>query len=188
MERNAAVLPNELALAAAAPTEPAAFGMLYDHYFPKVYRYIRYRVGDPATADDLTAQVFERAFTKIKSYRPDLAPFATWLFAITRHAVINASRHRRPHVALGSQPEQPNLAPPLEEYVIADEEKNRLLAAVADLPERERELIALKFGAGLTNREIAKLTGMKDGNVGVILFRTLRKLRNVLEAKEGDRA
>ena len=98
MDGTVAVLPNELALVARATAEPAAFATIYDHYFPRVYNYVRYRVGDAETTDDLTAQVFERALVNIGRYRPERAPFAAWLFAIARNAVsdyLRAQRRRR---------------------------------------------------------------------------------------------
>ncbi len=98
MDGTVAVLPNELALVARATAEPAAFAAIYDHYFPRVYNYVRYRVSDAETADDLTAQVFERALVNIGRYRPKRGPFAAWLFAIARNAVsdyLRAQRRRR---------------------------------------------------------------------------------------------
>ena len=67
----------------------------YDHYFPRVYNDVRYRVGDAETADDLTAQVFERALVNIGRYRRERAPFAAWLFAIARNAVSDCLRAQR---------------------------------------------------------------------------------------------
>jgi len=92
MDGTIAVLPNELALVARATAEPAAFAAIYDHYFPRVYNYVRYRVRDVETADDITAQVFERALVSIGSYRPERAPFSAWLFAIAHNPIsINDS-------------------------------------------------------------------------------------------------
>lgn len=95
MDGTVAVLPNELALVARATAEPAAFAAIYDHYFPRVYNYVRYRVRDTETADDVTAQVFERALVCIGSYRPERAPFAAWLFAIVRNAVNDYLRAQK---------------------------------------------------------------------------------------------
>ena len=88
-------LPNELALVTQASADVAAFGALYDHYFARVYNYVRYRLPDAASADDITAQVFERALNKIDAYRPEKAPFAAWLFAIARNAVNDHLRRQQ---------------------------------------------------------------------------------------------
>jgi RNA polymerase sigma-70 factor (TIGR02952 family) len=186
MDGTVAVLPNELALVARARAEPAAFATIYDHYFPRVYNYVRYRVRDAGTADDITAQVFERALVSIGSYRPDRAPFAAWLFGIARNAVndhLRAQRRRR-WLSLEVLRGRPSAEPQPEEVTIHSETRAELLTAVARLSDRERDLIALKFAAGLTNRRIAELTGLSESNVGVILYRAVRRLRAKLSAKE----
>ena len=188
MDGTAAVLANELALVARATAEPAAFADIYDHYFPRVYNYVRYRVQDAETADDITAQVFERALVNIGRYHPERAPFAAWLFAIARNGVNDYFRAQkrgrwfslgvlRDWASVESRPEP-------EEIVVHNETRAELLAAVARLSDRERDLIALKFAAGLTNRRIAELTGLGASNVGVILYRAVRRLRAELSAKE----
>jgi len=186
MDGTAAVLPNELALVARATAEPAAFAAIYDHYFPRIYNYVRYRVRDAETADDLTAQVFERALVSIGSYRPERAPFAAWLFAIARNAVNDhlCAQRCRHWLSLEVLRDRPSSEPQPEEVVIRNEMHAEMLAAVARLSDRERDLIALKFAAGLTNRRIAELTGLSESNVGVILYRAIRRLRAELNAKE----
>jgi len=186
MDGTVAVLPNEPALVARATVEPAAFAAIYDHYFPRVYNYVRYRVGDAETADDVTAQVFERALARIGSYRPERAPFAAWLFAIARNAVTDhlRARKRRRWLSLDVLRDQASAAPRPEEVVLHHETRAELLAAVARLSDRERDLIALKFAAGLTNRRIAELTGLSANHVGVILYRAVRRLRAELSAEE----
>lgn len=186
MDGTVAVLPNEQALVAQAVAEPAAFAAIYDHYFPRVYNYARYRVGDAQTADDLTAQVFERVLVKIGEYRPERRPFAAWLFAIARNAVNDHLRaqQRHPWLSLEAVRGRASTAPSPEVVVERDESRSELLDAVARLSERERELVALKFAAGLTNRTIADLTGLSEGNVGVVLYRAMRRLRVVLATKE----
>jgi RNA polymerase sigma-70 factor (ECF subfamily) len=180
------VLPDEQALVARAAAEPTAFTALYNHYFPRVYNYVIYRVGDSETAYDLTAQIFERVLMNIDRYRPDRASFRTWLFTIARNTMSNyfsrqRQRRRIPFEVLGRHSSE---GPQPEEYVIRNETYAELLAAVARLSQRERDLIALKFAAGLTNRAIAKLTGLSESNVGVILFRAIRKLRAELSPGE----
>jgi RNA polymerase sigma-70 factor (ECF subfamily) len=168
--------------------EPAAFAALYDHYFRRVYNYVRYRVQAAQAADDIVAQVFERALGRIESYRPERAPFGVWLFAIARNAVndyLRAKRRRR-WLSLEVLRDRASAEPRPEEVAIHSETRAELLAAVARLSDRERDLIALKFAAGMTNRRIAKLTGLSESNVGVILYRTVRRLRAELCANELD--
>ena len=186
MDGTAAVLANELALVARAKAEPAAFAAIYDHSFARVYSYVRCRVGDAAVADDITAQVFERVLVSIGSYRSERAPFAAWLFAIARNAVtdhLRAQRRRR-WLSLDVLRDRASAEPQPEEVVLDNETRAGLLAAVARLSDRERDLIALKFAAGLTNRRIAEIMDLSASNVGVILYRAMRKLRAELSAEE----
>ena len=181
-----AVLANERALVVRATAEPAAFAAIYDHYFPRVYNYVRYRVGDADVADDLTAQIFERTLMRIGDYRADRGSFAAWLFAIARNAINDHLRAqgRRRWLSLELLRHQASTKPQPEEIVVRDETRAELLAALARLTDRERDLIALKFAAGLTNRRIAELTGLSESNVGVILYRAARRLRVELSVGE----
>lgn len=137
-------------------------------------------------ADDVTAQVFERALVNIDSYRPERAPSAAWLFAIARNGVndyLRAQKRGR-WLSLEALRDRASAEPRPEEVAIRNETRAELLAAVARLSDRERDRIGLKFGAGLTNRRIADLTGLGESNVGVILYRAVRRLRAELSAKE----
>lgn len=189
MNATVAILPNEATLVAQAAAEPAAFAAIYDHYFKRIYNYVRYRVADAATADDLAAQIFERVLVNLERYRPDRAPFAGWLFAIARNAVNDHLRAQQRHrwLSLEALRGRSSPEPTPEAAVVHDETRAELLAAVARLSSRERDLIALKFAAGLTNRRIAQLTGLSQSNVGVILYRTVRRLRAELSSVEGAR-
>jgi RNA polymerase sigma-70 factor (TIGR02952 family) len=186
MDGTVAALANEPALVARATAEPAAFAAIYDHYFPCVYNYVRYRVRDADTADDLTAQIFERTLISIGSYRPEQAPFAAWLFAIARNAVNDYLRAQRRHrwLSLEALRDRASADPQPEEVAMHHETHAEVLAATSRLSDREQDLIALKFAAGLTNRRIAELTGLSESNVGVILYRTVRRLRAELSNRK----
>ena len=179
MDGTIAMLPNEAALAARAMAEPAAFVAIYDHYFPRVYNYVRYRVREADAADDITSEVFERAWVNMGRYRSERAPFAVWLFAIARNAVNDHLRAqwRRCWLSLEALHDRPSSDPLPEEIAARNETRARLLLAVAHLSERERDILGLKFGAGLTNRNIGELAGLSESNVGVILYRAVRRLR-----------
>ena len=179
MDGSIAVLPNELALVAQATTEPAAFAVIYDHYFPSIYNYVRYRVVDADITDDLTAQVFEKVLGSLEGYHPERGAFAAWLFTIARNMVndhLRAKRRRR-WLSLDILRGKANPASQPEETIVRNETRAELLRAVTRLSDREQDLLTLKFVAGLSNGRIAELTGLSQSNVGVILYRTVRSLR-----------
>ncbi len=182
MERTAAALPNEAALLTDSRVDPAAFAGLYDYYFPRVYAYVRYRVTGAQVADDLVSLVFSRALAHLESYDAARGTFAMWLMSIARNAVNDWLRRqkRRPWLSLDLLRDRPASDTPPEETVLRKEQTEHLLRAVATLDDRQRDLLGLKFAAGLTNRRIAELTGLSESNVGVILYRTVRKLRERL--------
>jgi len=177
---------NEVLFATRAVNDPAAFAPIYDHYFPRVYNYIRYRVRGADETDDLTARTFERALDRIDTFDPERSTFAPWLFAIARNAVNDhlRARRRRRWVSLEWLAGRGSDAPAAEEVLIGQERRSRLLAAVSRLSRREQDVLSLKFAAGRTNRQIAGLTGLGESNVAVILHRAVRKLRSVLRDEE----
>ena len=155
------------------------FADQYVEYLPRVLNYIRLRVPDEDTAQELTAQTFERALSRLHTLR-DQGAFGGWLFRIARTTVAGYYRRRKPLLPLESAAERPSPEPSAEQGVVQSQEVAALREALAQLSDREQEIIRLRFVAGLTNRAIAKSMGLREGNVAVILFRALRKLRRIL--------
>jgi RNA polymerase sigma factor (sigma-70 family) len=163
----------------------AEFSELYNDYFPKVFAYVYGRVQDKETSLDIVADVFEKAYVKMRSLRsPD--SFGSWLFTIARNEVSSHWRREKPAAKaaqeaaiekeLHGHPKNP------EETVLHKERLAALSALVRQLPRREQEIIALKFDAELTNREIAGILSTSEVNVRVTIFRALRKLRERMQA------
>ena len=179
-------ITNEQALVARAKADPAAFAAIYDHYYPRIFNYVMMCLGNPDAANDVTAGVFEKVLNTLDSYRPDRGEFGGWIFVIARSAVNSQQRadKRRRWLPLAKIDDLPANEPGPEATAALREEHARLLSAVGVLAAHEQEILALKFGADLTNREIAKLVGRSESNIGVILYRGLRTLRSALEEKE----
>jgi RNA polymerase sigma-70 factor, ECF subfamily len=155
------------------------FAHRYQEYLPRVLNYIRLRVADEDTAQELTAQTFERALSRVHTLR-DPGAFGGWLFRIARTIVAGYYRRRKLLLPLESAVDCPSPEPSVEGQLVQSQEIVALRAALAQLSDREQEIIRLRFVAGLTNRAIAKSMGLREGNVAVILFRALRKLRHTL--------
>lgn len=159
------------------------FEMFYNHYFPKIYNYIRYRINDPHETDDLTSKVFERAIVHANRFNSERGTFSAWIYAIANNLVIDYFKSKSGKGGKVSFDLLSNTVSDqkgLEHKIIDQELKNNLLAALQELDDEKRTLIALKFWSGMNNREIAAMTGMSESNVGVTLYRTLRQLKLIL--------
>lgn len=162
--------------AAARPS----FAQVYDDHVYDVYGFLAYRVGRRDDAEDLTQVVFERAFSAWGRFDPARAAPLTWLLAIARNVLID---HWRADRSAAHEPfdadsaHAPVQAGPESDLGLAPE----LEAALAALSDRERELLALRFGADLTGAQIAALTGDTLAAIQQALSRALRRLRAHLE-------
>jgi RNA polymerase sigma factor (sigma-70 family) len=152
----------------------------YAEYLPRVLNYMRLRVEGETLAQDLTAQTFERAVSRLHTLRDERA-FGGWLFSIARSVVAGYYRSHHGTVSLESIEERVVVEVSVESRLIHSEELDALREALHLLSEREQEIIRLKFVAGLTNRAIGKAMGLREGNVAVILYRALRKLRRTMQ-------
>lgn len=155
---------------ASPPPAPSDFDALYRDSRDDLFAYLTYLVGDRALAEELTAAAFERAFRKRTLFRPGRGDLRGWLFGIARNAAIDELRRGGLQTALDFAPE------PVAGSTDADD---RLFVAEAmrRLQPRDRELVALKFFAGLDNDQIAKVVGISRSNAGTQLHRAMTRLR-----------
>lgn len=181
----------ELALRARRH-DPKAFATLYDRYVSKIYHYIYYKVGNVAEAEDLTAQVFLRAWEAIGSYEWREHPFSAWLFRIARNLVVDYHRARRDMIPL-DEPEDrvPSWAvsetPPaevvLQDYLTVEQ----LRKALTQLTDEQQEVIILRFLEGYSTAEVAAIMGKRAGAIRGLQFRGLSALREIFhEEDEAD--
>ena len=168
------VLPRRLASWIA--TEPD-WDQVYAEQLPRVLNFFRYRLGNTADAEDLTARTFEKAWRARHRYRRDLAGFSTWLLTIARNVAIDHLRARQRYEPLDAATDVASPSQTPEQQALRNAEADRLAALLATLEPRQRELIAMKYGAEMTNRAIAHATGLSESNVGTILHRAVETLR-----------
>lgn len=176
-------------MSAAQEVESARdiFAELYEEFLPKVFRYVRYRVNNTHVTEDLTSTVFEKALTNFEKFSRDKASFSTWIFAIARNVVIDHYRvqGRRRTVSLEeAEIEVASNELPPDEALVRMEEREKLHACVSRLSDEEQEIISLKFGSELNNRQIAKMLGLSESNVGTRLYRAVRKVRDSFQETE----
>lgn len=166
-----------------APLRDETFAALYEAQFDRVYAFVHFRTADAATAEDIAAEVFTRAWSKLPD-PDDRNAAAAWLFTTTRRLIVD--HYRRPRLqdlASVDQSAHPS-SPSPEGAAFSSERLAMLTRCLTDLSDRERDVIGLRFVARLRNREIGSLVRTSEGNVAKILHRALRKLRARL-ATEG---
>jgi RNA polymerase sigma-70 factor (ECF subfamily) len=161
-------------LSGTARTE--GFAELYERTFPRVYAYVASLLRDRSAAEDVTAQAFERAYRKRRTYRASRGSMDAWLFGIARNAALDELRKRKRRAVLEADPEDTGSVSPEDQAELALR-REAVRAALGSLDGQERDLIALKFAGGLSNGEIARVLRMSESNVGTRLHRTITKLR-----------
>jgi RNA polymerase sigma-70 factor, ECF subfamily len=156
------------------------FEALYRAARDDVYAYVATLLRDRSAAEDVTAAAFERAYRKQRTYKAARGTERAWLFGIARNAALDELRRRKRAAALAADPVDVDAAPPED---AAEEALRRaaVRAALERIEPRERELIALKFHAGLDNSEIAAVLGVSVSNAGTQLHRAMTKLREAVE-------
>jgi RNA polymerase sigma-70 factor, ECF subfamily len=164
---------------AATDGDAEALGRLYDALVDPVYRYVAVRLRRREDAEDVTQLVFERIVAALPRYRHNGRPFAAWAFRIARNAVIDHQRRLRPTEPLGSIAEPADRAG-LEDRALRDEEIRELRAAIRRLTPDQQEALALRYAAGLSAEEAARVMGRQAGTIRGLTFRAIEALRRQL--------
>ena len=164
---------------ARALEEPEAFGVLYERYGVRVYRYLRSKTLSNEEAADLTQTVFLKAFASLGSYRGDRTPFVAWLFRIARNASIDAHRRQKRAAAVDAvdwlQPA--NDPPDPAEAAMRRERLEKLRRLLLELDAQKRDLLVLRFGGGLSSSQIAAVVGKSESSVKKQLWRIISALK-----------
>jgi RNA polymerase sigma-70 factor, ECF subfamily len=164
----------------AAGGDAAAFAALYDHFAPRVRRFLRYRVGDAELAEDLLQQTFLKMIEALPRYHQTGVPFGAWVFRVARNLVIDELRTAHPAAPLELADDRPCLADdPVVEAIRADD-RERLLAAMKMLPTDQRDVLAWRFLAELSPAETAVLMGRNTEAVRSLQYRAICAMRTLL--------
>ena len=169
---------DDLALAATAG-DVEALGRLYDALVDPIYRYVAMRLRRREDAEDVTQLVFERIVAALPRYRHNGRPFGAWAFRIARNAVIDHQRRARPTEPLGAISE-PSDGMLLETLSLRDEEIRELRDAIRSLTPDQQEALALRYGAGMSAEEAARVMGRQAGTIRGLTFRAIESLRRKL--------
>jgi len=159
-----------------------AFGELYDHYVTMVHRYVYHRVGDRATAEDVTSETFVRALRRIDSLSFQGRDVGAWLVTIARNIIfdhVKSSRYRL-EVATADMRDADRVTEGPEDAVVAHLTNQQLLECVRQLGSEQQECITLRFLQGLSVSETAEIMGKKDGAIKALQHRAVRRLAGLL--------
>jgi RNA polymerase sigma-70 factor (ECF subfamily) len=174
----------ETASAPASETAPSSwdrFEALYRTSRDDVYSYVATLLRDRAAAEDVTALAFERAYRRRRTFDRRRGEERAWLFGIARNAALDELRRRRRVATLTAEPEDTESQAPHDSAEVALR-RTVVREALAKLPGRDREVVALKFHAGLSNAELARVLGVSESNAGTVLHRAMEKLRKACDA------
>ena len=160
-----------------------AFGALYDRFQPEIVRYLAHRVGDAEVAQDLSQQVFLKAWQAIPRYESRGVPFRAWLYRMAHNQMVDHFRTRRVTTDLeGVDPPEEAQA---ERLLLAGELNAALERALARLSEDHRQVLVLRFLMEKSAREISEIMGRKEVTVRGLQMRALQALRRTIEETGG---
>jgi RNA polymerase sigma-70 factor (ECF subfamily) len=170
-------------MAVPGPAEAVSsetFEELYRRAFPRVYAYVATLLRDRSAAEEVTAQAFERAYRRRRTYKARRGSPDAWLFGIARNAALDELRRRKRRLSLEVDPVDA-AAVPADEHADRALRRETVRAALAALAPHERDLLALKYSGGLSNAEIARVLGASESNAGTRLHRVIEKLRKACD-------
>lgn len=172
-------------VARAREGEAQAFGVLYDHYQPQIYRFIFLKVSRREEAEDLTHQVFLSAWKNVRGYENLGHPFSSWLYQIARNQVIDHYRVRKPEVDLEAIEAQQLATHENHEATLDGRlEIEKVRHAMKELSQEYQDVIIMRFVEELSVRETAEALGKSEGSVKVMQHRAIKELKKILGEKE----
>jgi len=158
------------------------FERMYEDYFPKIYNFIFYRLLHKQDTEDLVSEIFLKVARNIFSFNAQKASFNTWIFTIARNTLTDYFRRHKKTVSLDDVDFDLTGVDYTAQYEsIEDEELKSVYQTLTRLDDRSRQILALKYFAELSNREISKLTGINESTVSTICSRGREKLRQFLQ-------
>ena len=170
-------LPDERRLVQKAKAgDPEAFAQLYDAYVDSIYRYIYFRVSDDVLTEDLTSQVFLKAWEYLDRYQAGSSPYIAWLYTIARNLVIDHYRTKRETVNLDDIVHIRAHEPSPDDEVQSRFEIQEMRAAIQYLTDEQQQVLILRFSAGLSTERVAEIMEKREGAIRALQMRALQSL------------
>ncbi len=182
---NSAPLPEERQLVQSAKSGNSdAFAQLYDAYLDRVYRYVYFHVSDDQTAEDITSQVFLKAWENLNRYQFGSSPFLAWLYTIARNQVIDHYRTRKQSVPIEKIVSIPAKEDGVDEQVQSRFDLQAMRDALQFLTDEQQQVLILRFIVGMETREISQQMGKAEGAIRALQMRALQTLSKYMMEKE----
>lgn len=158
----------------------AAFGLLYDHYIPKIYRFVFLKVNSKAEAEDLTHEVFLSAWQNIYKYRHQGFPFSSWLYQIAKNAVIDHYRTAKKNLPIENIDEElVKIGAVHQDKLDFDLELEKLKKIISSFKPEYQDVLIMRFIEDLSQEEIAQTMNKSEGAVRLLQHRALKELKNI---------
>jgi RNA polymerase sigma-70 factor (ECF subfamily) len=174
-------------VAEAQAGDAEAFGRIFDEFHGAIFRFVASRVGSPSDAEDLTQIVFVKAIEALPRYEARGVPFGGWLFRLARNTTIDYLRTHREHTDLADITSRATEDRGPESITILRTDLDAVAGALGKLTPDQREVISLRFFAGLSPKEVGELMGRHEGTIRGLQFRAIEALRRSLGVKSGDK-
>lgn len=164
--------------------ETANFEEIYEAYFDRIFRFVAYRLADRESVRDVTADIFQKVYTNFSAYDAAKGRFEVWIFSIARNTLYDYYRRqaRRKWLPLENLIHILPSEERVEDRIERAEEHEHLRKIIRRQSERDQLLLSYKFGAELSNADIAALMALTPNHVGVLLHRLLKKIQREMEA------
>jgi RNA polymerase sigma-70 factor, ECF subfamily len=161
-----------------------AFGVLYDMYINRIYRHVYYRTGSTEDSQDITQEVFIRAFKALSKYKKTNTPFIGWLMRISHNLIIDHYRKKKDHLPLDNELafSSPDTSP--ESLAEIGFNQQMVRKTILKLPKDYQQVILMYFIEGFSYPEIAATLGKKEGAIRVTIYRALKKMRDILSRED----
>ena len=166
----------------ATKGEAEAFGLLYDHYLPKIYRFVFLKVGRREEAEDLTHQVFLNSWQHIANYQSMGHPFSTLLYRMARNEVIDYIRTKKNPIPLDELAHDPSVDQEVDRHFDIGLQIHDVQNAMHTLTPEQQDVVIMRFVDELTNKEISEVLQKSEGTIRIIQHRAIKKLKSILDA------
>lgn len=179
---------SEIEIVERAKYDPTAFGVLYDRYSERIYRFVYSRVHERCLAEDITEEVFLSALKSIPKYRDTGTCFSAWLYRIACNAIASHYRRTKNEIDLETVTSLAATTEGVLDAVMRRDGSRRIWQAIDQLPPRQREAMRLRFSADLSMESVASVMGKSPAAIKLLVYRAVRRLRRELGLVEGYHA